>query len=46
VLFFEIEPVDASSSEVRDRVARGEPIDDLVPARVAAEIERRRLYRP
>ena len=45
VLFFEIEPVNASSSEVRDRVARGEPIDDLVPSAVAAEIARRGLYR-
>ncbi|HEY7708200.1 MAG TPA: nicotinate-nicotinamide nucleotide adenylyltransferase [Gaiellaceae bacterium] len=34
-----------SSSEIRDRVAAGEPIDDLVPAEVAREIERLGLYR-
>jgi nicotinate-nucleotide adenylyltransferase len=34
-----------SSSEVRARVAAGEPIDDLVPAEVAQEIERLGLYR-
>jgi nicotinate-nucleotide adenylyltransferase len=43
--FFEIEPLDVSSSDVRERVARGEPIDGLVPAPVAAEIERLGLYR-
>lgn len=45
VLFFEIEPLPVSSSDVRARVARGEPIDDLVPAAVAAEIARLGLYR-
>jgi nicotinate-nucleotide adenylyltransferase len=45
VLFFEIEPVDVSSTEIRERVARGEPIDGLVPPAVAEEIERRGLYR-
>ena len=30
-IFFEIEPVPVSSSEIRERVARGEPIDGLVP---------------
>jgi nicotinate-nucleotide adenylyltransferase len=34
-----------SSSEIRVRVAAGEPIDGLVPAEVAAEIERLGLYR-
>ena len=34
-----------SSSEVRARVARGEPIDELVPASVAQTIEERGLYR-
>jgi nicotinate-nucleotide adenylyltransferase len=33
-----------SASEIRDRVAAGEPIDDLVPEAVAREIERRGLY--
>ena len=45
VTFFEIEPLDVSSSEVRDRVARDEPIGGLVPPAVAAEIARRGLYR-
>ena len=34
-----------SSSEIRARAAAGEPIDDLVPAEVAREIERLGLYR-
>ena len=42
---FELEPVPIASREVRERVARGEPIDDLVPRAVAAEIERLGLYR-
>jgi nicotinate-nucleotide adenylyltransferase len=45
VLFFEIEPVPVSSSEIRERVARGQPIDGLVPPAVAAEIAGRGLYR-
>jgi nicotinate-nucleotide adenylyltransferase len=45
VSFFEIEPVEVSSREVRDRVARGKSIDGLVPPAVAAEIERLGLYR-
>jgi nicotinate-nucleotide adenylyltransferase len=45
VELFEIEQLPISSSEIRDRVAAGEPIGDLVPASVAAEIERRGLYR-
>jgi len=46
VCFFDLEPVPISSSLVRERAANGEPIDDLVPAAVAAEIARRGLYRP
>ncbi|MSO96473.1 MAG: nicotinate-nicotinamide nucleotide adenylyltransferase [Thermoleophilia bacterium] len=42
---FPIRPLTVSSSRVRERVARGLPIDDLVPASVAAEIERLGLYR-
>ena len=42
---FPITPLAVSSSEVRERVAAGLPIDDLVPAVVAAEIERLGLYR-
>jgi nicotinate-nucleotide adenylyltransferase len=45
VLFFEIDPVPVSSSEIRERVARGESIDGLVPPAVAAEIAGRGLYR-
>ena len=45
VLFFEIEPWPVASRDVRERVARGEPIDRLVPPRVAELIRERRLYR-
>jgi nicotinate-nucleotide adenylyltransferase len=45
VLFFEIEPLAISSREIRERVARGEPIDDLVPAAVAELIAEHGLYR-
>ena len=44
VVAFELEPVAISSSDVRARVARGEPIDGLVPARVAEAISRLGLY--
>jgi nicotinate-nucleotide adenylyltransferase len=46
VELFEIEAVPVSSSEIRSRVRRGEPIEGLVPPAVAAEIERLGLYRP
>ena len=45
VELFEIEQLPISSSEIRDRVAAGESIDEFVPAAVAAEIERLGLYR-
>ena len=45
VRFFEIEPLPIASSDVRERAARGEPIDDLVPPGVAAEIAKLGLYR-
>jgi nicotinate-nucleotide adenylyltransferase len=45
VRFFELDPVPIASREVRDRVAKGEPIDAFVPAAVAAEIEKLGLYR-
>ena len=45
VEFFEIPAVDVSSSDVRRRVRAGAPIDDLVPAAVAREIEGAGLYR-
>ena len=46
VLFFELESLPVSSSGIRARIGAGEPIDDLVPPVLAAEIERRGLYRP
>ncbi|HXY84132.1 MAG TPA: nicotinate-nicotinamide nucleotide adenylyltransferase [Gaiellaceae bacterium] len=45
VVVFDIDPMTVSSREVRERVARGEPIGDLVPAAVAALIEELGLYR-
>ena len=45
VEFFEIEPVPISSRDIRERVARGEPIDDLVPLAVAELIDALGLYR-
>jgi nicotinate-nucleotide adenylyltransferase len=42
--YFELEPVVVSSTEVRQRVARGEPVDGLVPASVAEAIARLGLY--
>jgi nicotinate-nucleotide adenylyltransferase len=46
VLFFEIEPNPAASTDVRALVAAGEPLDGLVPPAVARLIEERGLYRP
>jgi nicotinate-nucleotide adenylyltransferase len=45
ISFFELEPVAVSSTEVRARVARGEPIGGLVPAGVADAIQHLGLYR-
>jgi len=45
VVFFEIEPHPVSSTEIRRRVAAGEPVAGLVPDAVAREIERLSLYR-
>jgi nicotinate-nucleotide adenylyltransferase len=42
--FFEMPRIDVSSSLVRDRAARGEPIRYLVPDRVAAYIDSHSLY--
>jgi nicotinate-nucleotide adenylyltransferase len=41
---FEIEPWPVASRELRARVARGDPLDGLVPPAVAREIGRRSLY--
>ncbi len=45
VELFTITPHAISSSGIRERVGLGLPIDALVPAAVAAEIDRRGLYR-
>jgi nicotinate-nucleotide adenylyltransferase len=42
---FGIDQLPISSSDLRERLARGEPVDGLVPAAVARAIERRGLYR-
>jgi nicotinate-nucleotide adenylyltransferase len=44
VEFFEIPPVAASSTDIRERAARGEPLDDLVPPDVARRIAELGLY--
>jgi nicotinate-nucleotide adenylyltransferase len=44
VVSFQLGSPPISSSDIRDRLARGEPIDDLVPPAVAREIEERGLY--
>ena len=45
VEFFEIDPVPISSRDIRERVARREPIDELVPPAVAELIGSLGLYR-
>jgi len=45
VEFFTIPQLPISGTEVRERAARGEPVDELVPPAVAAEIDRLGLYR-
>jgi nicotinate-nucleotide adenylyltransferase len=46
VLFVEIEPNPASSTDVRARAAAGEPLGGLVPDAVARVVAERGLYRP
>jgi nicotinate-nucleotide adenylyltransferase len=46
VLFFDNEPLPASSTEIRERAGRGEPVDGLVPPGVARMIDQQGLYRP
>jgi nicotinate-nucleotide adenylyltransferase len=46
VVFFEIEPNAAASTDVRARAAAGEPLDGLVPTAVARLVSERGLYRP
>jgi nicotinate-nucleotide adenylyltransferase len=45
VELFEIEPLPISSRDIRERVARGEPIDGVVPPAVAELSESLGLYR-
>jgi nicotinate-nucleotide adenylyltransferase len=45
VELFELDALPISSTDVRERVARREPIDDLVPARVAELVAELGLYR-
>jgi nicotinate-nucleotide adenylyltransferase len=45
ILYFAMPPVAVSSTDVRERVARGEPIDGLVAPAVAEAIARLGLYR-
>jgi nicotinate-nucleotide adenylyltransferase len=45
VVSFDLGSPPISSSAVRERIAAGEPIDDLVPPKVAELIRERRLYR-
>ena len=45
IRIFELEPHPVSSSEIRERVRRGEPLDGLVEPVVAAYIAERGLYR-
>jgi nicotinate-nucleotide adenylyltransferase len=45
ISFFAMTPTSVSSNDIRARVARGKPIDGLVPPDVADAIERLGLYR-
>ena len=45
VLSFQLVSPPVSSSEMRERIAQGEPLEGLVPPAVAAAIERLGLYR-
>lgn len=44
VIFMDSPKIDISATEVRERVARGESIDDMVPPAVAEYIKKHRLY--
>ena len=45
VAFFELEPTPVSSTDLRARAARGEPLAGLVPAAVAERVAELGLYR-
>ena len=44
IVEFELEPVAISSSEIRARIARGEPVADVLPPLVSEAISRLGLY--
>jgi nicotinate-nucleotide adenylyltransferase len=44
ISYFSLEPIPVSSSLVRERLQRGDPIDELVPPKVAEAIARLGLY--
>ena len=44
ITFFELDPVPVSSTAIRGRVSRGEPVDDVVPPKVVDAIRRLGLY--
>ena len=44
VEFFPMPAVPASSTEIRGRLRRGEPVDGMVPGEVVRELRRRGLY--
>jgi nicotinate-nucleotide adenylyltransferase len=46
VIFLELEPNPAASTDFRGRIVAGEPLDGLVPAAVARLVAERGLYRP
>jgi nicotinate-nucleotide adenylyltransferase len=45
IVEFDLDPLPIASRDVRDRVARGESVDDLVPEAVARLIDELGLYR-
>lgn len=45
ILFAQAPVFPVSSTEIRDKIARGEPVDDLLPQSVAAYIAAHGLYR-
>ena len=45
VLAFELSSPPVSSTEIRERLARGEPVEGLVPPAVAAALDETGLYR-
>lgn len=44
VSFFELEPTPVSSTMIRERLARGEPVEEIVPPQVLEAIRRLGLY--